>query len=226
MQCACAILLSVACPALWYFSTLSHKLYDFRQNVIEHKTCVSISSTNPVWNISHSTKKWSEIHVLSKLSSGLHVKYPLFLSDFNETGTFWTVFRELFKYHIQWKSFQWQPNCSMRTDGRTDMTKLIVAFRIIANAPKNDWIRVFWHYSLSPHTAVIITDFRELTYPSKTKIKRRYIYRSSPYRAVNTLRLGYKNQSMLYEEIIAICSEIQIRKQISVTFKDPVRTAQ
>jgi len=29
-ECACAILSSVACPALQYFSTLSHKLLDFR----------------------------------------------------------------------------------------------------------------------------------------------------------------------------------------------------
>jgi hypothetical protein len=28
--------------------------------------------------------------------------------------------------------------CSMRTDRRTDMTKLIVAFRRFANSPKND----------------------------------------------------------------------------------------
>ena len=28
-------------------------------------------------------------------------------------------------------------NCSMRTGGRTDMTKLIVAFRKFAKAPKN-----------------------------------------------------------------------------------------
>jgi len=30
MQCACAILSYVACPALQYFSTLSHKRHDFR----------------------------------------------------------------------------------------------------------------------------------------------------------------------------------------------------
>jgi hypothetical protein len=33
----------------------------------------------------------------------------------------------------------------------------------------------------------------------------------SPYRAVNTLRLGYKKQSVLYREIIAVCSEIHTK---------------
>jgi len=36
-----------------------------------------------------------------------------------------------------------------------------------------------------------------------------YIWISSPYRAVNTLRLDYKNRSlMLCGEIIAVCSQI------------------
>jgi len=42
MQCAGAALLSVACPALKYFSTLSHKRRDFRKEkkkVTEHKMC-------------------------------------------------------------------------------------------------------------------------------------------------------------------------------------------
>jgi hypothetical protein len=33
-------------------------------------------------------------------------------------------------------SFEGETSCSMRTDGRIDMTKLIVAFRNFANAPK------------------------------------------------------------------------------------------
>jgi len=38
------------------------------------------------------------------------------------------------------------------------------------------------------------------------------IWRCSPYRAVNTLYLCYKtSQSMLYREIIAVCSEIHTK---------------
>ena len=56
MQCACTILSSVACPALQYFSTLSHKGYDFRGGIIEHKICFDFLLTTFVRNISHSRK--------------------------------------------------------------------------------------------------------------------------------------------------------------------------
>jgi hypothetical protein len=48
---------SVACPALRYFSTLSHKWYNLKKKVIEHEMCVLIFFMF-VWNISHSNENW------------------------------------------------------------------------------------------------------------------------------------------------------------------------
>jgi len=74
--------------------------------------------------------------------SGLHVKYPLFLSDFHETGIFSTDFEKHsnIKFHEILSSWsrvvQWG-----RTDGRaygqTEMTKIKVALRNFVKAPKN-----------------------------------------------------------------------------------------
>ena len=47
----------------------------------------------------------------------LHVKYLLFLQDFIKTWIFFRqIFRKMFKYKISWKSIQWEPSGSMRTD--------------------------------------------------------------------------------------------------------------
>ena len=64
----------------------------------------------------------------------LHVKYPLFLFDFNETWISQTVFRKILRYQISWKSVQREPSCSVRTGGRTDMVKLICRFCSFAKA--------------------------------------------------------------------------------------------
>jgi len=51
---------------------------------------------------------------------GLHVKYPLYLSDFNENWTFSASFREVIKYLISLQSVQLEPSCAIRTDGQHD----------------------------------------------------------------------------------------------------------
>ena len=53
----CIIATSVAFLALQYFSALSHKLHDFRKNVIGYKMGVLILSTSCIQNISNSKKK-------------------------------------------------------------------------------------------------------------------------------------------------------------------------
>ena len=71
----------------------------------------------------------------SKMYSGLHIQYTLFLSDFNETWILLTNIRKILRHQIA-RKFVRVP-C-----GETDMTKLIVAFRNFANAPKKslNWI--------------------------------------------------------------------------------------
>jgi len=75
--------------------------------------------------------------------TGLHVKCPLFLSGFNETGIFSADLKK--KIHIS-NFTKIRPvgaellhaigRAGGRACGRTDVTKLIVAFRNSANAPK------------------------------------------------------------------------------------------
>jgi hypothetical protein len=70
--------------------------------------------------------------MLSKMYVGLHVKYPLFLPEFNETWIFSTDFK-----NIQISNFMkiFPVGAELfRADRRADMTKLIVAFRNFAKA--------------------------------------------------------------------------------------------
>jgi len=68
---------------------------------------------------------------------GLNVKCPLLLSDFNET---W-IFSIDFEKNMQVADFMRSRPVGaemFHADRQTDMTKLTVAFRNFANAPKND----------------------------------------------------------------------------------------
>jgi hypothetical protein len=95
-------------------STFSHILSQTvlrSKNVTEHKICVLIFSTIFVLNISQSKTYWARYNQKN-------VKYPLFLSDFNETCIFTPkYFRKILKYQISWN-----PSSGSRVvpDGRTD----------------------------------------------------------------------------------------------------------
>jgi hypothetical protein len=50
------------------------------------------------------------------MSKRHHVKYTLFLSDFNKTWIFSINSRKNIKYQVSSKSVHWDRSCSMRTD--------------------------------------------------------------------------------------------------------------
>jgi hypothetical protein len=114
MQWASAMLSTVVCTALQYFSPLSHKRHDFLKKLLNTK-CVLISSTTFVRSISHSK---NPARYDQKCLVGL-----LFLSDFNETWIFWTMFRKILKLHENPSS---EPNCSMRADRWSMVTANVV----------------------------------------------------------------------------------------------------
>ena len=120
---------SVACLVPPYFSAFSKKYHNFPEKKLLNIKCVLIFSTIFSWNISHSMKNSARYYHKCTLH-GSSCKHPLFLSYFNQTN-FLDSFRKILKYQISWKSVQWEPNSPVRTDRRTDMTRLTVAFRKI-----------------------------------------------------------------------------------------------
>jgi hypothetical protein len=93
---------------------------------------VSSFSRTSVWNISRSTKIWARYD--KKMYIGLQVKYPLFSTHFNETRIFSTDFRTA---NIKFRENPTTGERRVIPCGRTDMTKLTVAFRNIVKAHKN-----------------------------------------------------------------------------------------
>jgi len=113
--------------------TLSHKRYDFRKQVTEHKMCVLIFSTT--------------------------LSEPFLILRRNERGMIKNVNWSSFKVSFNLVRFQWHSNFLYRISknpetsncmnmrpvgaeffhagGRTDMTKLEVALRNFSNAPIN-----------------------------------------------------------------------------------------
>jgi hypothetical protein len=125
----------MACPALPYSSKLSHKWYNFREKVIEHKMCVSIFSTTFVWNIFHSKKN---------PATSYHNRKSVFMQSTRHSSQI--LIRPKFSQQIFRKNNVISNLMTVRpvggelfhADGRTDMTKLIAALRNCANAPRND----------------------------------------------------------------------------------------
>jgi hypothetical protein len=123
-------------PRCTIFFKLSHKRHDFRKKKL-------LSTKYVFWCpvqlcLKHILLYEEMSEIWSKMYNGLHVKFPLFLSDFNDTWIFLTVFRKMLKHKTSWwKSYRSRVVCKQmdgRTDGRTDLMKLILTFRNFAKS--------------------------------------------------------------------------------------------
>ena len=143
MQCTCAMLSSVACPALHHFSTLSHKRNDFKKK-FEHKMCASIFSTTYGWRIFHSKNNWLRYNQNNKL---------VFM---NSACCYFDIVMEIeFTWQFFWKillSYLMKLQVAaelFRADGQTywwiDMMDLMVAFHYFPNVPMlRIWVDIYF----------------------------------------------------------------------------------
>jgi hypothetical protein len=122
----------VTSPILPYFSALSHKRDNFRKNIMEYKMCVLFF-----------LQLLSETFlILRRIPRDINLRrsscrQPVILPGFNKNLIFSTYFRKIHEYQFPRKTFQRDTSCSTRTDGRTDIPKLLAAFRNFVNAPRN-----------------------------------------------------------------------------------------
>ena len=124
---------------VWLCNIFSHYLINGQFSGKKKKQLLNVKCV--LWFSLQLSLKYFSLHkelsdIWSKMYIGLHVKYPLFLPDFNETWIFSRDFRKITLISNLMKI------CPVgaelyRADRWTDMTKLIVALCNFANAPKN-----------------------------------------------------------------------------------------
>jgi len=129
---------SVACLALLIFSPLSHKRHHFgEKKVIEHKMCFDF-----LYKFCRQHFSFWELSEIWSVIIGLHVKYPLFLSDFDKNFDFLQLFcinKRIPNFmeirEVGAELYHADGRMGGRTDRRTH-SQLIMPLRNFAKAPK------------------------------------------------------------------------------------------
>jgi hypothetical protein len=90
--------------------------------------CVLSFSIKFVWNISQSKANRARYDKKCILVFMQSSRYSC--QDLNEIRIFSTGFRKIFEFQISWKSAQWEPICSIRTDRRDEANSRYSQFTI------------------------------------------------------------------------------------------------
>jgi len=110
------ILSSVVRLTVPHFFTLSHKQYDFQKKKKSfNKTCV-------FW---FSPRLLSEKFLILRIQCDVTINVFMSITRYFSHISMWLEFflidlRKIFKCQLSWKSFQWDPSCSMLMGGQTD----------------------------------------------------------------------------------------------------------
>jgi len=121
MQSACTVLSSMACLALHIFPHYHINGTVFGKKLLNIK-CVFWFSLQLGSEIFLAIRNEGDMIVEVHKSS---CKIPVILVPFEWNLNFLYRFsKKTFKYQISWKSVQWEPSCSMRTDGHYDAVTL------------------------------------------------------------------------------------------------------
>ena len=150
MQCAIAILSSVACPAPQYFSPLPRTWHSFlKKKIMEHK-CV-------FWfPLQISCEKFLILRIAERDVTDGHrflFKARVALVIFKWNLNFLYRFSKSTQEKVSWKFVQLEISCCMRTDGRTDrhdeadsgVSKIFEsAYKL--RSRRNKYLVKFWGY--------------------------------------------------------------------------------
>jgi len=119
---------------------------------------------------------WSKIYI------SFHVKYSLFLFDFNENFLFWTNSRKIFKYQRGWKYVQWEQSCCMgtgkhterRTDGRRDRHEVVNSrFSQFCERSKKQFLIECLNFSDTHHADTPVTSTEVYSWNCRHRTPRR-----------------------------------------------------
>jgi hypothetical protein len=134
MKCACTILPSVAFPALQYFSTLSHKRHYLKKKSYWklNVSWFSLQLSSETFLIVRRIERDMIINVYWSAR-----KVPAFLGRWNVNFLDVCSKNNQLSYFMKIPRVEAELFCANgRIDGRTDKTKLIVAFSNFVKAPK------------------------------------------------------------------------------------------